>query len=475
MNQAARIRGNVAEAGGRIAVLLSLHSSVERDGKELYEIPVAVTGEWVKGERRFSITPQDLGSMVHNFSKRENHQVVIDYEHASEQPEVAKGGPIPAAGWIHELSVGGWGGRKPASDLLYALVEWTPEARQMIHGGQYRFFSPAIDWSFRDKETGKLQGATLTSGALTNHPFLEELPPIVLTDFGIRAQEESSSGEGVQSALLADVSTGYLDGGSMGLEGKGESKMAKKLTLKKLTEGDHAGHHGVFDDDDMVGYLSDEDLKSYAKEHLGVNPDFDEFAQEKGSEALAERLGVTPGTTINQVRKLIEVAREAEERRSSNVAQRTLLADAVRDGRLDNDRAALLAREGKISLADYIAAQEAERALDRAMARGKLLPRDRKFFFRDALERPKEFNEFVDKAVPVVRLESQGIGSGEQIPVDQEIDLEVKRLMSEQKMSYGRALKQLLHENPALETRYREAHSRRIGPDAPASGARAGI
>jgi hypothetical protein len=34
--------------------------------------------------------------------------------------------------------------------------------------------------------------------------------------------------------------------------------------------------------------------------------------------------------------------------------------------------------------------------------------------------------------------------------------------MSEQKVSYGRALKLLFRENPALEARYREAHSRRL-------------
>jgi len=51
------------------------------------------------------------------------------------------------------------------------------QAAEMIRAGQYRFFSPAIDWEARDQETGEPQGATLTSGALTNHPFLEELPP----------------------------------------------------------------------------------------------------------------------------------------------------------------------------------------------------------------------------------------------------------------------------------------------------------
>ena len=44
--------------------------------------------------------------------------------------------------------------------------------------------------------------------------------------------------------------------------------------------------------------------------------------------------------------------------------------------------------------------------------------------------------------------------------------------MSEQKVSYGKALKLLFRENPALEARYREAHSRRL--DTPGSEAETG-
>jgi len=146
----------------------------------LAEIPIAVTGSWVKDGHRFSITSEDLDDIVKNFEARQNGTVVIDYEHASERPEVAKGGPIPAAAWIHSLST-----KKDddsGKETLWASVEWTPKAKEMIEGGEYRYFSPAIDWGATDKKTGRSKGATLTSGALTNHPFLEELPAIQLSD-----------------------------------------------------------------------------------------------------------------------------------------------------------------------------------------------------------------------------------------------------------------------------------------------------
>ena len=49
---------------------------------------------------KFSITPQDLESIMRNFRERQNGEINVDYDHASEMPEVAAGGPIPSAGRI---------------------------------------------------------------------------------------------------------------------------------------------------------------------------------------------------------------------------------------------------------------------------------------------------------------------------------------------------------------------------------------
>ena len=241
------------------ALRIALRDPILRDGKELYEIPICVTGTWVKYGRSFSIAESDFKAMVRNFEKRRNEQVVIDYEHASEQPEVARGGPVIAAGWIHQISIA----RCPSSlaadygqeaadgkeypGELNALVEWTPQAIEMIGTGQYRFFSPAIDWTCCDKGTGEPQGATLTSGALTNHPFLEELPAISLSD---RDREGISGTDPSDSQLPAPP--GHVPSAT----GKGEQENdMKKLTIKPLTEGHLKGHHAIFDNDDVLGYL----------------------------------------------------------------------------------------------------------------------------------------------------------------------------------------------------------------------------
>jgi hypothetical protein len=450
--------------------LFSAGTPVKRGAKDLHEVPVAVCGSWVKDGHTFAIRFEDLQTMLRNFEKRKNDMVVIDYEHASEDPAVARGGPVPAAGWIHSLSIGNCrlpiaagnghsreSGNPPA---LIADVEWTPEAKELIHGGQYRFFSPSIDWGARDKLTGDPQGATLTSGALTNHPFLEELPPLMLTD--LKAAPPDTEAQSEKAAREPDSASG-----------KGESKMEpKRLSIRMLAEGPQAGHHGIFYGDELVGYMTDEDFSHYAQKHLaGALPAAEPAtaaasASEAAalSELFAERVGAG-GAAIEDIRSLVECGRNAQARDQEAASRSLILSEVVREGRLRVERALELARDQKISLADYVAVQAAERALDGAVAAGKILPRDRHFFFRDALERPREFREYVERATVAVRLGSDGIGSGESVPVDQEVDLGARRLMSEQKISYGKALKALFRENPALEARYRAAHRPELKPD----------
>ena len=492
--------GGRAEApdsyGSHFATLLSAKlRPVLRDGKKLYEVPIAVTGSWVKHGRRFQITPEDLTTMVLNFSKRKNEQIVIDYEHASETPEVAQGGPIPAAGWIHDLSI--VSGQpfvaktsSPSNDgqpttNLSALVEWTPEAERLIQQGAYRFFSPAIDWGYRDKQTGEPQGATLTSGALTNHPFLEELPPIMLTDLdgtgSVVNRARSGSSDGAQ--IAGDISNPQLDQpledawAALGPqspvsngagEGEGGSSV-KKLTVRKLKDGLLAGHHGVIDGDHPVGYVNSDEFRDYVKQRLGEGEFDDLFEQSELSEAstgratrtFGERVGM-PGASLDTIRERLAVV-EAVETHSNASARALRLLETVKDGVVNQVRAMELARDNKITLADYIAVEDAEKKLDEAVREGKILPRDRQFFFRDALERPSEFADFVKRAVPVLRLGSQGIGSVGDISVDEEVEIRTRNLMKDEGLNYARALKRVLAGDKELERRYHRVHRREIG------------
>ena len=47
-----------------------------------------------RGATMFAITRDDLDSIVRNFRARQNGEINVDYDHASEMPEVAAGGPV---------------------------------------------------------------------------------------------------------------------------------------------------------------------------------------------------------------------------------------------------------------------------------------------------------------------------------------------------------------------------------------------
>ena len=90
-----------------------------------------------------------------------NHQQppVIDYEHQTLQNS-KNGQPAPAAGWFRGLKwIDGKG--------LYVVAELTKRARQMVDNGEYRFFSPVLQYS---RQTGEV--LNILMGALTNNPAI---------------------------------------------------------------------------------------------------------------------------------------------------------------------------------------------------------------------------------------------------------------------------------------------------------------
>lgn len=83
----------------------------------------------------------------------------IDYEHQIDKEAARLKGPVPAAGWIKELKVKG--------EALWARVEWTDRAREMIANREYRYLSPSLLVNRKTAEIVKLKGA-----GLVHHPAL---------------------------------------------------------------------------------------------------------------------------------------------------------------------------------------------------------------------------------------------------------------------------------------------------------------
>jgi hypothetical protein len=150
--------------------------------EKLARIPLVMLGTWYKGSRKFSITRENIRNAVANFRKRKA-DLVVDYEHASEYPEIARGEPIPAAGWLKSVDDG-----PDAKGILWGQAELTDDTRTLVEEKKLKYVSPCMDWTQRDRSTGQPQGLTFTSIALTNRPFLDALPALALSE--IRGMEE---------------------------------------------------------------------------------------------------------------------------------------------------------------------------------------------------------------------------------------------------------------------------------------------
>jgi phage I-like protein len=120
---------------------------------------VAPLGKWTKkGSPDYLVTPEIAARIAANF-RRLGTDRVFDYEH-----QTLTGAQAPAAGWIKDLQA------RP--DGVWARVEWTQSARDMIAARQYRYYSPVIYYDWHDPRTGEAIGPWLHSAALTNDPVL---------------------------------------------------------------------------------------------------------------------------------------------------------------------------------------------------------------------------------------------------------------------------------------------------------------
>lgn len=122
-----------------------------------------------KGEIRVQDAPpllmdEEAARMVLAAFKVQSHDMVVDYEH-----QTMREGEAPAAGWIKALD---WR-PEDAKPGLYAKVEWTARAADLLRAKEYRYHSPVL---VRDKASGRVK--YLHNVALTNQPRMLDAPAL---------------------------------------------------------------------------------------------------------------------------------------------------------------------------------------------------------------------------------------------------------------------------------------------------------
>jgi phage I-like protein len=145
-------------------------ASVAEDGVP-GEVQIFPCGEVrMEGADPFIVDDEAMNEVIRRFEAR-GIDMVFDYEHQTEGGDFASpDGTAPAAGWIRRLINKGAQG-------LWAAVEWTERAKQLIAGREYRYYSPVFYTSKKDRRLVELARV-----ALTNAPRLNWIKPIVAKD-----------------------------------------------------------------------------------------------------------------------------------------------------------------------------------------------------------------------------------------------------------------------------------------------------
>jgi hypothetical protein len=134
----------------------------------MLKIPVAKLGSWVHPVyKRVEFTQRDFDEMIRNFKNNVlGFPPYCRYGHSKYPNSVDA---EPSVGEVKALIQEG--------NVLYAIVEPNNEETvEEIRTKKYRFSSPELTRNFIDKNTGKNVGTVLTAIALTNAPFLPNLP-----------------------------------------------------------------------------------------------------------------------------------------------------------------------------------------------------------------------------------------------------------------------------------------------------------
>lgn len=392
-----------------------------KDG--LIRIAVAYTGEFQKVEGgklgAFIFTDRDLEQMAQKLGSRETS---IDYEHMSAQ--AVPPGWSKAAGWfapkLGEIELfedpddPSTKGRK----ILFGWAQFTPACLSMIANKEYRYFSPEPHWNERN-EKGKNIGTVVAAGAITNRPFLKDLPPI---EVSMKQYPQLLEAVALSESkrLLVDINAVHV-AAEINSEKEKKAMAAKKLTFKKLSDGDDKGKIGIFSDSEMVGMCDRAAMKAYMAE----DPDEDGSAD-----------------TPVKLREAAVVACFSELAKATDGKAVVLLVERF-------------VEEDKFDTRTLYRAQKIERLVSEGIASGKILQKQRSAFFSMAVADYDNAAAFLAEQKPVVDLKQHGIeGDGASGPgAKQEIETRVIAYMKEKTVDRIVALREVARQDPALYER----------------------
>lgn len=162
-------------AVARIAAWRDIDLSAVRlaDGKDGFKrswIMLMPEGEFDHPQYgKLEFSRKKLEEFKQNFDGKVRHiDIALDQDH--------DGGK--ATGWLEQLQLRDGG--------LWGLVRWTSLGARLLKDQIYRYFSPEFG-KFNDPESGKTFQNVIIGGALTNRPFLKNMPAVQLAEVSRRS------------------------------------------------------------------------------------------------------------------------------------------------------------------------------------------------------------------------------------------------------------------------------------------------
>ncbi len=158
----------------QIAEVLIGSSTADGAPTELPEwVMLARTGVWLgHPTEREVVTRRRLRAARDYFQRHysaHGTDLVVDYHHGSVLA-ARSGNAAPAAGWVREVEL------RSDGNELWGRVLWTASAARAITECELRYLSPALRFDVPDRVTGERVPMVIHSVALTNTPFMTELP-----------------------------------------------------------------------------------------------------------------------------------------------------------------------------------------------------------------------------------------------------------------------------------------------------------
>lgn len=157
----------------RGAITLTDATTAGPDGLPRKWIMMLPLGEYEHPEHgTLNITPKLCHELITNFTNKVRHiDISLDVDHKASQ------GDTRATGWLEAVQLRDATGDCPAG--LWGLVCWTGYGVKLLKDKEYKYFS--IEFGpYEDAESGQKYGNVILGGALTNRPFMKQMPAIAL-------------------------------------------------------------------------------------------------------------------------------------------------------------------------------------------------------------------------------------------------------------------------------------------------------